>query len=233
MTESAPPALHLPGDRTTRTLYEATVVDGVFVASGAIANQAGYAFVDGAPKPIETTIYAHVFPSHAPEAKHIILAVYENGSAFGIEISSRGVQSTGALPGEPRALHTSASNDDWLVTDKGALYIRPSGKPAWSRAGQLPFAANELKLASLATTPAGVWVVFHGAVYFRPTQGGEPQPIPKPSGVGPTQRALTVYPDREGRLWFPFVAPNDESKETTLVTTGPVPRRLDCNDVRR
>lgn len=232
-TTHQPPAdLRLPLEASQRKFEQASVIDDRFFASGSIGNRGGLVFVAGHTQPIETGVLHYAFPTHEPGAKHVLVAT--EGADLeprALELSREQLRDAGPLPTVPLTVHTSASNEDWLLGKGGAVYRRSPGK-SWQRQAELRPAGDWPATASIATQGANVWIIYDGRVF----SGGKERTItavPPIDGVGSELLAVKVLPDLEGRVWIPFAALNDTRREAVLVTSGPVPRRVSCSDLVR
>jgi hypothetical protein len=208
---------------------------GVAVLTGALDEQAGYTIVAGATASVLRNSVGRSEATASTRCGWILLSQWVDGTADTPEPRARAVRVREAtvepgedLPAEPAHFAIDPRCHEWLVSSDGGLFEKASRSAAWQRI-DLPVQAQQAESTAIAALGDRVWVSVGGTLYV--VHAGKAEAAEVPASVGPRRIFLLASDEQAGRLWAAAIPVNE--KGGTILTTGPAPQRMRCEELAR
>jgi hypothetical protein len=225
----APPELARLVVRRVASLPE----QGVILFSGSMANRPseGHVVVAGPQRASFANAAGPADFALSPRADRVLVA-HRVAAAGGGGPNVRAVRVVGGrvgggerLPAEGR-LAIDERGVEWLLALDGALFRHDPGSPRWDAVDE-PEGVEAAQPSALQPFGDEVWFA-RGERLYRYANGAVAK-VDLPAGLEPGPRAFSLHADREGRLWV--AAQPVGGFRSDLLTTGPAPRELRCDEV--
>ncbi|HEU4404734.1 MAG TPA: hypothetical protein VFS43_05525 [Polyangiaceae bacterium] len=180
-----------------------------------LKNDAGDSIYALPPHPRDRLLFAHRPPAGKPRV---------------VRIAHDRLTPAEPFPVAPVALAADDAGVEWLLSNDGELFRHEPPGAAWAPVAQVS-ALGLRRLPTLAPGQGGLWLSFRGGVFFA-RDDGEIESIPLPPEIDAGLASVDVLGvDHEGRVWAgAWVGARATSY---LLTSGPVPAALSCDEALR
>lgn len=232
--EGLPPGFMTPPELARMTVTSATSLpsQGVVALAGSIGRQTGYVAIAGTTRLVfKNAIDASSF-TLSPRADRLLIdhvvaspgepAPYRRAvRAFdGRIVGGERLPAVGHLAIDERGV-------EWLLSSEGLLFQHGPTDPTWQQMAELP--ADESIHAFFVVRPLGdtIWLGWGEGLYRY--AGGALEKVALPPEIDASASVAALHTDREGRLWV--VVRRSDAPEAELITTGPVPKPLTCDEI--
>jgi hypothetical protein len=232
--EGLPPGFMTPPELARMTVTSATSLpsQGIAAFAGSLGRQMGYVAVVGTTRlAFKNAIDASSF-TLSPRADrllidHVVVSPNEPSPyrravrAFdGRIVGGERLPAVGHLAIDERGV-------EWLLSSEGLLFQHGPTDPMWRQMAELP--ADESIHAFFVVRPLGdtIWLGWGEGLYRY--AGGALEKAALPPEIDASASVFALHTDREGRLWV--VVRRSGDSEADLITTGPVPKPLACDEI--
>jgi hypothetical protein len=133
------------------------------------------------------------------------------------------------LPAEPAHFAIDRRCHEWLVSSQGALFERESPARGWQKIDVAPV-GNEPRSTAIAALGDRVWVSMGPTLHV--VHAGKSERVELPFSLGPNGAAFFLGADEHAdRMWAAVIPTNE--KRGTILTTGPAPQKMRCDDLAK
>jgi len=207
---------------------------GMVVMTGQLEEQGSAAIVTGTKTAVLRNSVGSSAVTVSLPCGRILMSQWISGAAPDAEPRVRAVRiHDGAvepgedLPAEPQQFAIDRRCHEWFVSADGGLFEQVGPSKGWQRI-DLGATGGRPEPSAVATLGDRVWVSIGSSLYV--VHAGKAEKVELPVSVGPRGVSFFLGADEQAdRLWVAVIPVNEKSG--TILTTGPVPHKMQCVDL--